>query len=80
MKDWQFNVLFFVAVGGAVFLLIAPEIGLEKASSPTSVTGVGAILTYVLTQKKQWTNKDEPPKELPPTEPSRVKDDKETKP
>ncbi len=51
MKEWQFNVLFFVGVGGAVLLLLGPEFGLNVASQPTALTGVGAILTYVLTQK-----------------------------
>lgn len=61
MKEWQFNVLFFVAVGGAVFMLFAPRLGFENTSNPSAVTGIGAILTYVLTQKKQWSHKDEPP-------------------
>lgn len=56
LKEWQFNVLFFVGVGGAILLLLGPEVGLEMNSSPTAVTGVGAILTYVLTQKKALTN------------------------
>lgn len=55
MKEWQFNVLFFVGVAGAILLLIGPEIGLDVGSNPTAVTGVGAILTYVLTQKKSIT-------------------------
>jgi hypothetical protein len=55
LKNWQFNVLFFVGVGGAILLLIGPELGLDVSSSPTAVTGVGAILTYVLTQKKALT-------------------------
>lgn len=55
LKDWQFNVLFFVGVGGAILLLLGPEMGLTLSSSPTAVTGVGAILTYVLTQKKTFT-------------------------
>lgn len=55
LKDWQFNVLFFVGVGGAVLLLIGPEIGLNVSQNPTAVTGVGAILTYVLTQRKALT-------------------------
>lgn len=55
MKEWQFNVLFFVGVGGAIMLLIGPEIGLKIGTNPTAVTGVGAILTYVLTQKKALT-------------------------
>lgn len=64
LKEWQFNVLFFVGVGGAILLLIGPELGLEISSNPTAVTGIGAILTYVLTQKKALTKheskKDEP--------------------
>lgn len=59
LKEWQFNVLFFVGVGGAVLLLLGPELGLDIASNPTAVTGVGAILTYVLTQKKALTKSDE---------------------
>lgn len=55
LKEWQFNVLFFVGVGGAILLLIGPELGLEIGQNPTAVTGVGAILTYVLTQKKALT-------------------------
>lgn len=55
LKEWQFNVLFFVGVGGAILLLIGPELGLEIGTNPTAVTGVGAILTYVLTQKKALT-------------------------
>jgi len=55
MKEWHFNVLFFVGVLGAVVMLIGPEIGLDIGKNPTAVTGVGAILTYVLTQKKAIT-------------------------
>lgn len=55
LKEWQFDVLFWVGVGGAVFLLIAPIFGLDAATkNPTALTGVGAILTYILTQKKAW--------------------------
>jgi hypothetical protein len=56
MKEWHFNVLFFVGVLGAVAMLVGPEIGLDIGKNPTAVTGVGAILTYVLTQKKALTN------------------------
>lgn len=59
LTNWQFNVLFFVGVGGAILLLIGPELGLDISSNPTAVTGVGAILTYVLTQKKALTKHDE---------------------
>ena len=60
LKEWQFNILFFVGIGGAILLLIGPEIGLDIESNPMAVSGVGAILTYVLTQKKALTkNGDE---------------------
>lgn len=55
MKEWQFNVLFFVGVGGAIVLLLGPDFGLNVSTNPTAVTGVGAILTYVLTQRKTLT-------------------------
>lgn len=55
MKEWQFNVLFFVGVGGAILLLLGPSVGLDIGKSPTAITGVGAILTYVLTQRKHLT-------------------------
>lgn len=55
LKEWHFNVLFFVGVLGAVAMLVGPEIGLDIGRNPTAVTGVGAILTYVLTQKKALT-------------------------
>jgi hypothetical protein len=59
LRDWQFNVLFFVGVGGAVVLLFAPKLGLDIGDNPTAVTGVGAILTYVLTQRKHLTKHEE---------------------
>lgn len=55
MKEWHFNVLFCVGVGGAVFLLLAPTFGVEITTNPTALAGVGTILTYVLTQKKALT-------------------------
>lgn len=58
MKDWQFNVLFFVGVGGAILLLIGPEFGLKIGQNPTAISGLGAILTYVLTQRKSFTKTD----------------------
>lgn len=61
MKEWQFNVLFFVGVGGAVLLLIGPSIGLEIGENPLAVAGVGAILSYVLSQKKNIVKKEDPP-------------------
>lgn len=65
LKEWQFNVLFFVGVGGAVLLLVGPTLGLHIDTNPTAVTGVGAILTYVLTQKKSLTKHDDRNKDLP---------------
>lgn len=67
LKEWQFNVLFFVGVGGAILLLLGPEIGLDINQNPTAITGVGAILTYVLTQKKNLTKPDSLDKKDPPT-------------
>lgn len=63
MKEWHFNVLFFVGVLGAVAMLIGPEIGLDIGKNPTAVTGVGAILTYVLTQKRALVKPHPPPDE-----------------
>lgn len=57
MKEWQFNILFFVGVGSALFLLVAPEFGLDISSNPTALAGVGSILTYILTQKKTFTKR-----------------------
>lgn len=57
MKDWQFNILFFVAVGGALFQLLAPIFGLDTGSPGASI-GVGAILTFVLTQKLDKSKKE----------------------
>lgn len=61
MKEWQFSVLFFVGVGGALFLLVAPAVpGLQDIpKNPGAVTGIGTILAYVLTQKKNII-KDKP--------------------
>lgn len=63
MKEWHFNVLFFVAVFGALAMLLGPEIGLDIGKNPTAVTGVGAILGYVLTQKGKITKSPSPPDE-----------------
>lgn len=65
MKEWQFDILFFFAIAGAVFLMVSPVFHLQV--SPTGLTGYGAILTFVLTQKKNITNssskKGEQPKD-----------------
>jgi hypothetical protein len=71
LKNWQFNILFFVGVGGAVILLLGSEFGLQIDQTPTAVTGVGAILTYILTQKKALTK----PEDRKADEVPKVKDD-----
>jgi hypothetical protein len=58
MKEWQFDVLFFVAVIGAVFLMVTPVLHFDV--SPASLTGYGAILTFVLTQRKNITKSSKP--------------------
>lgn len=63
MKDWQFDVLFFVGVGSAVLLLFAPAIHLDSISNPISVTGVGTILTYVLAQRRASRSRDDDKKD-----------------
>ncbi len=59
LKEWQFNILFFVGVIGAVLLMVGPSIGITISQNPTAVTGVGAILTYILTQRKALTKSDD---------------------
>lgn len=66
LKEWQFNVLFFVGVGGAVLLMFGPTIGLKIDQNPASMTGVGSILGYILTQKRSWV-RDDPSKSKHPT-------------
>ncbi len=75
LKEWQFNVLFFVGVGGAVLLLLGPEFGLKIGQNPTAVTGVGAILTYILTQKSSITKEKSKSKSDKPSEPKEGSDD-----
>lgn len=52
IKEWQFNILFLVGVGGAILLLLGPDLGLKVGQNPTAIAGIGSILGYVLTQKK----------------------------
>lgn len=68
LKEWQFNVLFFVGVGGAILLLLGPGIGIKIADNPTAVSGVGAILAYILTQKKALTKHDDNKDQTDPTD------------
>jgi hypothetical protein len=51
VEKWQFNVIFVVGIAGTIVLLIGPDIGLENVQSPGAVGGVGAIMTYILTQR-----------------------------
>lgn len=58
MKAWQFDVLFWTGVAGIIIMLFAPWIGLEL--SPISVSGFGALWTYLFTQRGNIVkNKDE---------------------
>lgn len=68
LEKWQFNVLFFVGVGGALFLLLGPSLGVNVSQSPIAVSGVGAILTYILTQKKALLTKPDDKKDNPKKE------------
>jgi hypothetical protein len=52
MKEWQFDVLFLFALVGAIFLLLSPIWHIDF--SPAGLTGYGAILTFVLSQRKNW--------------------------
>lgn len=63
LSKWQFNVLFIVGVGGAVLLLLGPDFGVHVSRNPTAIGGVGAILTYVLTQRNSFTKHDTKPKQ-----------------
>lgn len=56
MKEWQFDVLFFVALIGAIFLPFTPAFHIQ-VSAP-GLAGYGAILTFVLTQREKWTSND----------------------
>lgn len=58
LKDWQFNALFCVGVGGAIVLLFGPslaKVGIVVSDNPLTIGGVGAILAFVLQQKKLFT-------------------------
>lgn len=51
-RDWPEIVLFIVGVGGAVALAVAAFAGLKLGDNPLAYSGLGAILTYVLTQSR----------------------------
>lgn len=76
MKEWQFDVLFWVGVGGTILLLIAPAVGLDELpENPIAVTGIGTILAYILTQKKSITGKNK--RESSPRTPSKKEEQDE---
>lgn len=54
MRPWQFNILFGIAVLGAVLLLVGPYVGLNVEPSITQLSGYSAILAYVLGHKNTW--------------------------
>lgn len=57
MSEWQFNTLFVLACGGAVTLLFGEPLGIEVR--PEVVTVFGAIMAFVLTQKRNGDKGDE---------------------
>jgi peroxiredoxin len=60
MKEWQFNVLFFVGMGGIVVLLFSP-----KDMPPGAVLALSAILTFILNQKRVIVKPKAKPKPKP---------------
>lgn len=75
MRKWQFDVLFAIAAAGVVFLPFAHSLGIQVDAA--ALPGFGAILTYVLTQRTQWTAKEEP--QTPAKTPPPVHDDDDDK-
>lgn len=59
LKQWQFDLLFYVAVGGTVFLLFAPSFGLPTSENPATYVGIGSMLTFVLSQRKRIVKNDD---------------------
>jgi hypothetical protein len=57
LERWQFNVLFFVAIAGVIVVLFADKLGLEIG--PNGYMGIGAILTFILTQGKKRESNSE---------------------
>lgn len=67
MKDWQFNVLFLLACGGAIVLLLGEEIGVTV--KPEVVTVFGAIMAFVLTQQRTSEKEEKEDKEADEAKP-----------
>jgi len=53
MEKWQFNILFFVGVGGIILLVISPAIPFLApiGKNAQGITALGLLLTYLFTQK-----------------------------
>jgi hypothetical protein len=58
VQPWQFNVLFSIAALGAVFLLVGPALGIDIQATPTTLSGYGAILAYVLGHRSFFLKRD----------------------
>lgn len=52
MRRWQFDVLFVVAVLGLFAMLFVDE------PPPAVVTGLTAMLAFILAQRPDWTRDD----------------------
>lgn len=63
MKDWHFNVLFVLAVVGAVTMLFADKLGLEVR--PEVVGVFGLVMAFIL-QQKDSRKKEAPENPSPP--------------
>lgn len=57
MRRWQFDALWGVAFVGLVFLPIAENFGVKV--DPATLPSFGALLAFVLTQRKEWTKAPE---------------------
>jgi hypothetical protein len=53
MRRWQFDALWGVAFAGLIFLPIASNFGIDV--DPATLPSFGALLAFVLTQRKEWT-------------------------
>lgn len=60
MRRWQFDLLFGIAVAGVILLPLLSAFDITIA--PETLPSFGAVLAFVLTQRKEWTNGDKPGK------------------
>jgi len=49
MSRWQYNLLFFITAGGAVFLFFADSLGIHVGG--LALTGYSAITSFVLFER-----------------------------